>query len=477
MDKTILEEKKGLLSTEYIPKYDRLYVHPEEGEEFKFNDAFNQIYDDMKFIDNFMITKSNDLANLVRATVERLDNIDLGIKSEQERLQDIKMLCNKYTDFDNVIPITSTTSMQGEYSVANDTFYAAIDKQENTKLTVKNVAGNGLEGNKYVYQDFAYVQDSVDTSNRGYLVDGSINSLYEYERITVSPTEEYMLSDFNTDSEPAKCTISFYSPKEINLITVNSDDTALSVTGVQYSYDGVDYYPLEIPNIRINDKLACYDNYDYVCGDNKILLPRCNYTKITFQANGTTDDAIAYDRVMFWHEIPKTDEEKAEEDAADGIIGGNIGTNEPEKAPPYNSLTDATVPIKSAKRSAIKINDISAVSNIYKTSSYFTTRELITDDKFYSVGLFLNAYIPEDLSHESVQFILTINGIDYEASPVNYSGSGHKIFRYSQGKSLPEYTQLLEEPIKSLTLTVKMVGTGEFTPFIGNIKVLLGGDI
>lgn len=477
MDKTILNDKKTILSTNYTPQYEQLYIHPEEGEDFRINKSFNQIDSDMKFIDKFLISKSTDLFNLVVSISERLDNIDLDIKSEQERLQDIKMLCNKYTDFDNVIPINSSTSLTGEYSISNNTFYSAIDKQEVAKLQVLEVAGNGLEGNKYVYKDFAYVQDSMDTSDRNFMIDNSLTSYYEYERITASASEEYLLNDFNTDSTDAKCTVSFYSEKEINLITITSDDNTLSVIGIQYSYDGIDYFPLEIPNIKINDKLACYDNFDYVCGDNKVLIPRCNFVKITFQSSGTTDDILAYDRVMFWHEIVKSDEEKAEEDAADGIIGGNIGSSEIEAAPPYNSIQDATITVKSAKRHAIKLNDISAVSNVYKTSSYFKTGELINDGKFYSVALFLNVYMPEDLSSDNVEFIFTINGLDYTVSPVNYSGGGSKIFRYSQGKSLAEYTTLLDEPIKSLYLTVKITGTTEFTPFVGNIKVLLGGDI
>lgn len=477
MDKTILEDKKTVLSTDYTPQYEQLYIHPEEGEDFRINDAFKQIDSDMKFIDKFLIGKSTELYNLLISVSERLDNIDLDIKSEQERLQDIKMLCNKYTDFDNVIPINSSTSLTGDYSISNNTFYCGVEKQENAKLKVLEVSGNGLEGNKYVYKDFAYVKDSIDTSNRSYIVDDSMTSCYEYQRITASASEEYLLNDFNTDSGEAKCTITFYSETAINLITITSDDSTVSVIGLQYSYDGVNYTPLEIPNIKINDKLACYENFDYICGDNKILIPRCNFVKITFQSSGTTDDVLAYDRVMFWHEIVKTDEELAEEDAADGIVGGNIGLPEMEAAPPYNNIQDAIITVKSAKRHAIKINDVSAVSNIYKTSSYFKTGELISDNKFYSAALFLNVYMPKELSSDNVEFIFTINGIDYKVSPVNYDGPGAKIFRYSQGKSLSEYTTLLEEPIKSLSLTVKINGTADATPFVGNVKVLLGGDI
>ena len=476
MDKTILDDKLTVLSSDYTPTYEQLYIHPEEGEDFRINEAFLQIDTDMRFIDNFLITKSTELNDLMLSVAERLDNIDLDIKSEQERLQDIKMLCNKFTDFDNVIPINENTKLTGNYTLDNGSFYCDINKKSKAKIQVLSVTGNGIEGNKYVYKDFAYVQDSVDTSNRSYITDNSLTSCYEYERITASSTEEYLLGDFNTDDANAICTFELYSEDPMNLLTITSDNDSLSVIGLQYSYDGVNYIPIAIPTIKINDKLACYDNYDYICGDNKIILPECNFAKITFQSSGTTDDVLAHDRIMFWHEVELTDEEKAELDAEDGIIGGYIGA-EYEEAAPYNNVQDATIVVKSAKRHVIKINDITAHYNMYVPASHFKTGELITDGKFYSAALFLNAYIPEELKSDSVQIIFTINGIDYKVTPVNSMYSGDKVFRYSQGKSKLEYTQLLDEPIKSLYLTVKINGNADFTPIIGNVKVLLGGEI
>ena len=477
MDKTILDDKKAVLSTEYVPQYEQLHVHPEDGEHFELNKAFEEIYSDMKFLDTFIIDKSTSLNYLMNSIVERLDNIDLDIKAEQERLQDIKMLCNKFTDFDNVIPITESTNLSGYYSVSNDTFFCEVSSQQKNKLAVYEITGNGVEGNKYVYKDFAYVQDSVDTSDRSYLIDDSVSSYYEYERITASSTEPYLLSDFNTDSEEAKCTISLYSEKEMNMITIDSDDTTVNVIGVQCSNNGVDFEKQPIPEIKINNKMYAYEVSDYICGDNKIQIPNSRFVKLTFQSSGATDDIIAYDRVMFWHELELTDEEKAKQDAEDGVIGADVGLKGQPPVNQYNSLEDATVVIQSAKRHSIKLNDISALQNQYKSNSYFKTGELISNGKFYSVSLFANVYMPPQLDKDDVQFILTINGIDYEAMPVNSMYDGNKIFRYSQGKSSPDYTVLLTEPIKSVLLTVKMNATKNATPLIGNIKVLLGGEI
>ena len=143
----------------------------------------------------------------------------------------------------------------------------------------------------------------------------------------------------------------------------------------------------------------------------------------------------------------------------------------------YNDLKDATIIVNSAKRHVIKFNDISLSSNIYTPQSYFITDDLIPSGKYYSVAVFANVYLPPDLGSDSVDFVLTINGIDYDAIPINVDGDGKKIFRYSQGKSKLEYTQLLDEPIKSVYLTVKMHGKADLSPYIGNIKILLGGEV
>ena len=467
MDTTILDDKKRSLSINYTPTYEQLIIHPEEGETFKINTSLKNIYEDMHQIDSLLINQTYSLDYLMKTTIDRLETINDNILAEQERLQDIKMLCNKYTDFDNVIPITQDKAISGVYSYSNNSFCCKISNYKKQRATVLNITGNGIEGNKYVYKDGEYVKDSIDTSNRKNIIDNSIKSYYEYERITASATEPYLLSDFNLDSEAAKYTITFQVAKDINLITIKSDDTTVNVVGVQYSYDNIDYIPLDIPNIIINNKQYCYDNSDYICGDNKIVVPSCKFVKITFQSVGTTDDIIAYDRVMFSHE----DVHKTLED-----LNVNYIPTTTTRAT-YNDLKHATIIVNAAKRHAIKINDITLSSNTYNSHSYFSTDNLISGESKYSIAVFANVYIPSKLKDNSVEFVLTVNGEDYDVIPINVVGSGKKILRYSQGKSKTEYTEILSEPIKSAYLTVKMTGKADLTPFVGNIKKLLGGEI
>lgn len=467
MDSSILDNKKEFLITDYTPTYKQLIIHPEEGEDFRFNESMHSIYVDMTQLDVLLINQAYLLERLMETTSERLDIVDMNIKTEQERLQDIKMLCNKYTDFDNVIPINEDTSCTGIYSVSNGSFFCKVKSYSKINCSISNIVGNGLEGNKYIHKDGIYIKDKMDTSIRRNIIDNSYTSYYEYERITCSPTEQYILSDFNTDSESAKCTVYLTANDNINLAEITSDDSTVKIIGVQYSRDGIDYYPLEIPDIYMNNKQYCYDNYDYICGDNKVAFPTCRYLKLTFQSVGTTDDVVAYDRVMFSHE----DVEKPLEDS-----GANFVPITTPRAQ-YNDLVDATVFINSAKRHNIKLNDISVSKNIYDSGSYFTTKNLLSEGKYYSVALFANVYLPEGLDEKSLIFMFNINGIDYEVTPINMDGKHKKVFRYSQGKSKVEYTQQLDEPIKNLSLSVYMRGRENVTPFIGNIKVLLGGEL
>ena len=103
--------------------------------------------------------------------------------------------------------------------------------------------------------------------------------------------------------------------------------------------------------------------------------------------------------------------------------------------------------------------------------------ELITASS-YSIGFFANVYVPESLSQDkAVQFILTVNGVDYDVVPMNSHSNGTKIIRFSGGKSNTTYTELINEKITSAYLTIIMNGTSELTPFVNNIKILTGGEI
>lgn len=450
MDKSILDEKRALLLSDYTPKYEQLYIHPEEGEDFRINSALEDIKSDIDKIDKLLIDKGNAVNDLLADTIDRLDLVKSKILTEKERIQDIKMLCNKYTDFDKVITIDNKNAY-GQYNYADNSFLSQVKSYKKNVLHIDDIVGNGSEGNKYIFLNGSYVQDSLNTANRMALIDGSVNSYWEYQRITASATEKYLIHDFYPDSEEAKCTITLISTDKMNQIQILTPIDSTKVIGLQYSNDNINYTAMTIPDITF-DKLDSYENTGYIYGSNIISLPNCYCAKITLQSNSSSNDIVAYERSMF------TDDTFDKEEA--------------------NDVQTETTFIESAKRHVIKINDILAYSNLYAGNSYFKTDNLVdgTDD-VYAVSVFANVYLPSQLSDDSVEFILTVNGVDHEVQPINSELDGVKIVRYSKGKSKTEYTDLTDEVINSVVLTVKIKSSKNLTPYINNVKVLLGGEI
>ena len=450
MDKSILDEKRALLLSDYTPKYEQLYIHPEEGEDFRINSALEDIKSDIDKIDKLLIDKGNAVNDLLADTIDRLDLVKSKILTEKERIQDIKMLCNKYTDFDKVITIDNKNAY-GQYNYADNSFLSQVKSYKKNVLHIDDIVGNGSEGNKYIFLNGSYVQNSLNTANRMALIDGSVNSYWEYQRITASATEKYLIHDFYPDSEEAKCTITLISTDKMNQLQILTPIDSTKVIGLQYSNDNINYTAMTIPDITF-DKLDSYENTGYIYGSNIISLPNCYCAKITLQSNSSSNDIVAYERSMF------TDDTFDKEEA--------------------NDVQTETTFIESAKRHVIKINDILAYSNLYAGNSYFKTDNLVdgTDD-VYAVSVFANVYLPSQLSDDSVEFILTVNGVDHEVQPINSELDGVKIVRYSKGKSKTEYTDLTDEVINSVVLTVKIKSSKNLTPYINNVKVLLGGEI
>lgn len=451
MDKQLLDEYSGLFLDEYKQTYEGLFLHPEEGRDCKVNESFENIKHDLATLDDMLISTGTAVNDLLTHTVERLAEIKKNIITEKERYQDVQMLCNKYTDFEN-IKTMDQIKFKGNGVLNAGVFQAAAKSTKKGKLTIVDIYGNGYEGNKYVYNNKEYQQDIYDTSIRENMTDNKISTYYEYSRLTVQNVQEEYISFFNKDNEYARCTMTFKADDYINLVDISTESSDIIITNISYSTDGVKYKDMNLPKISINNKLDSYDNYGYVYGSGLIALPTCIYFKITFQATKNKNDVIAYEKTLI------ENEKEIKEDGASPT-----------------TITD-TVVVDSAKRSTIMINDISVYRKKYNTKTVIKTEELISAPS-YSIGLFANVYMPESLPDDSIQFFLTINGHEYEVVPMNCHTNGTKIIRFSGGKSNTAYTELITEKITSAYLTIAMYGTSELTPFISNIKILTGGEM
>lgn len=446
MDKQILNEYNDLFLKSYDQNFTGLFFHPEAGRDSKLNESLLNIKTDISVINNLLTDTGTSINNLLTSTVNRLTEVKKTIITEKERLQDIQMLCNRYTDFDNVNTLDNII-FNGAFTEEDGSFMAAQKKTQKIKLKILDVYGNGYEGNEYVYNDYEYQQDTYDTSLRDNLTDSKISTYYEYSRITIQDIQDETNTYFNKDTEYAQCTISFEASDTVNYINISTEDLGIEIIGVQYSFDGIKYNTINLSNkISINNKLDSYNNYGYVYGSGIIYIPSCYYFKLTFRTTKNKDDIIAYEKTIF------------------------------ENTDDIPSVLTSTYIVPSAKRSSIKINDISGYKKIYQSKTKIQSNELLSMD-CYSIGVFANVYIPYGLDSSAVKFILTINGIDYNVVPVNSHLNGIKIIRFSGGKSSTIYTQLISEKIHSAYLSIIYSNATDISPVVNNIKILIGGEI
>ena len=441
MDRYVEDLKQSLQSN---MMYEKTYIHPEESGNEKINKAFNTGFEDVISIDKKIKETANKTSDLLKRTIDRLEVVKDTINAEKERLQDISMLCNLKTDYENVIPLKDS-DFTGEFTHEDGVFFSALNSSSSVKAQVINVEGNGYEGNKYVLKNNKYLENILSTKSRNAITDNNVSSYWEYSRITASSSEPYLISDFNTDSAEAKCTVTLKFASRVNELVIKSSLDNIKVTGIKYSNDEINFKDVPMLPFTINRKDDSYKNQGYIYGSNIISFPDSKYAKITFESTSYLNEVIAFDRVQ---------------------------ANEDE------TIENITTIVPTAKRHAIKINDINSRVKNYKTESTLKTGELISGGTdVYAISVFANVYYPNNIAKDNVKFILTVNGIDYEVKPVNSHESGVKIIRFSEGKMPAEYTKYIGEKIQSASLKIVMNSEAKLTPYINNIKILLGGAI
>ena len=255
-----------------------------------------------------------------------------------------------------------------------------------------------------------------------------------------------MISDFHTDDAEANCTVTFKFKSKANELLLKSSLNSVKVVGVKYSQDGLKYTDLPIMPFTINKKDESYKNQGYIYGSNIISFPASYYVKITFQSTGYLNETIAFER--------------------------SVAEEGKDKVNTYTTI------VPSAKRHVVRINDILFREKAFIGDCYLKSRELIDKDtNVYAISIFANTYLPEGLTNDNIQFILTVNGNEYKMKPVNSHEDGIKIIRFSQGKMPNKYTTYIGEKIQSASLSIRIKPLKGLSPYINNLKILLGGEI
>ena len=443
MDRYVESIKNSIKSSNM--NYEEIFIHPEEYGNSKINEAIQKGYTDIIVLDNKIKDIGKQTNELLERTVNRLEVVMDVINSEKERLQDIVMLCNLKTDYENAISLIDS-DFEGKFNYDNGVFSCSTTSNTSVSGKVENVEGNGYVGNKYVKSNSSYQEKIVSTKDTAALLDNNLSTYWEYSRITASSTEQYLISDFHTDDAEANCTVTFKLNDQANELLLKSNLNTVKVVGVRYSNDNLTYNDLDILPFTINQKNESYSNQGYIYGSNIISFPKSKYIKITFQSIGYLNEVLAFERSV------------AQEDS--------------DKVDTYTTI------VPSAKRHVVRLNDVYFREKIFVGDCIMNSKELIDKDtNIYAISVFANIYLPEGVSNESVKFILTVNGNDYNIQPINSYENGTKIIRFSQGKMPNKYTEYIGEKIQSASLTIKMKPQKGLTPYISNLKILLGDEI
>lgn len=424
----------------YKPSLSIKEIHPDsEMTSEEFNKNFNEMKNDLNEINSEIIQGTNNFKNLLEETKKQLSLIKTNVITEKERLEDINVLCNRYNDFSNILTVSEKNCIT-DLSYENNSFSLSKKSSKYVKTEIVDIIGNGYEGNEYVYNNETFINKTNNTALRKYITDKSIITYYEYSRLTAENTEERISSLINFDSIFAKCAITLKSSEAFNILEIISEANDLILEDLSISDDGSNYKKCSINNVRINNKEDRFKTDDYIYGSGILSFKDSKYVKLLLKASSNTKDAIAF-------------------------VKKNIDNEE------------EIIKLKTAKRSAVKINDIYLKKNIYSHGGTLTFKDFISDP-VDSIAIFANEYCGDDLDlRESLKYTLTVNGISYEIIPINSNHNGKKIIRTTNHAIPAEYVHYINENIKNAKLTITFSSNKQYcTPYISNLKILLGGS-
>lgn len=403
-----------------------------------FNNYFEEIKNNLIEINKNILDGSEKLKGIMESSKLKIDNIKKVLNTEKERQEDINMLCNRFTDFSDVIIITDANS-DGNLEFANDIFNLERHSDKKVKLEIVEIVGNGYEGNSYVYSNDDFISKINDTSNRDAITDSNVISYYEYSRLTANNSEEEVFPLINFDSIYAKCSLTLKSSETFNSLKISSDDDSIILDSLFTSNDGQNFKRHSLSNIKINNRESRYNKENYIFGSGVLAFEDCKYIKLVMRASSYTKDNIAFEKKK-------------------------NGKKE-------------TIKLKSGKRSAIKINDISAGRTTYKTTGKRIVSKFISEP-INSIAIFANEYGADNIDiRKSIKYTLTINGTDYNIIPINSNYNDKKVIRTTNNAIPTEYVHYINETIKEASLNIDLSSSSEeYTPYISNLKILIGGE-
>lgn len=454
--KTMKEEYANMLLSKDTEKANRIFnsstdtpvtepleIHPEEEIQKEIiENQFTDIIVDIQSLNYEVLEATKNYTSLMTDIVTRLNAVDTALEAERNRIQDMNIICGNYNEFTTVKQI-KTSDVYGTVGLLGDYIFTAhTDNASVGKFGVTFVEGNGFSGNKFVYNNKEYAINNMNTSNEQNIYDGDPLTIYEYSRLTsIGNKTETTPAEINFDKEEARCSINIRCEDTISMLHLDMDSHVI-LEDVLYSDDGIIYKSAWTTPKEINNINQSYIDPNYIYGTGVISFPPSQFIKLQLASNGATDDKLAF---LF------TDASNAQQPI------------------------ERTIELPNAKRHVIRISDITAHVGIF-SQGYLQTKELITNP-VQSIAVFANEYIPEyfPVNKTYIQYILTVNGIDYDIVPINSEKNGTKVIRVSNYSIIDDYVVHINETIKSASLKV-VINTmdSNVTPYVSNVKICFG---
>lgn len=302
----ISAQKKSKLDL-YEPLLEQRLMHPEAEPSLKsYNENLVEIMNDIAILSMELQSSSLDYERLADNIISRLEEVKNKLETQRDLQQDISMLCNAYSCFKNVIPLTDHVA-SGNASYINELFCAKRKSTTAIKPTITNIEGNGYEGNAYVLSGESFLKEKTDTSNRNHLIDDSKLTVYEYSRLltdhplekantdrTAAPTDS--LPAVNYDNIPAKCMITIKTDLPCNKVTILSEQTSgIMINGIYLSNDNISYKNVLSEPVLLSKSQNDYINNNYIDKSGVFCFGNAKYITLSLESTSiNNNDSIGY---------------------------------------------------------------------------------------------------------------------------------------------------------------------------------------
>lgn len=299
-------QKKSKLAL-YEPLLEQRFMHPEDEPSLKnYNENLVETMNDIAILSMELQSSSLDYERLAANIISRLEEVKSKLEIQRDLQQDISMLCNAYSCFKNVVPLTDHVE-SGNASYINEMFCAKRKSTTAIKPTITNIEGNGYEGNAYVLDGESFLKEKKDTSNRNHLIDDSKLTVYEYSRLltdqplektnadrTTIPTDS--LPAVNYDNVPAKCMITLKTNLPCNKVTILSEQTAgIMISGIYLSNDNIAYKNVLSEPVLLSKVQNDYINNNYIDKSGMFCFGNAKYITLSLESTSiNNNDSIGY---------------------------------------------------------------------------------------------------------------------------------------------------------------------------------------